>query len=38
MKVIAVLREYDYRSKSNARGSADDGELMLELISRILNG
>lgn len=37
MKVIAVLREYDYRSKSNARGSADDGELLLELVSRILN-
>lgn len=38
MKVIATLREYDYRSKSNARGSADDGELLLELVSRILNG
>ena len=38
MKVIATLREYDYRSKSNARGSADDGELLMELVSRILNG
>lgn len=37
MKVIAILREYDYRSKSNARGEADDGELLLELVSRILN-
>lgn len=37
MKVIAILKEYDYKSKSNARGSADDGELLSELVSRILN-
>ncbi len=36
MKVISLLREYDWRSKSNARGNATDGELLTELISRIL--
>lgn len=36
MRIISILREYDYRSKSNARGSASDGELLSELISRIL--
>ena len=36
MKVISLLREYDQRSKSNARGSASDGELLNELISKIL--
>ncbi|MBQ7222688.1 MAG: DNA polymerase III subunit delta [Bacteroidales bacterium] len=37
MKVISILKEYDYRSKSNLRGSADDGELHYELVSKILN-
>lgn len=37
MKVIAILKEYDYRSKSNARGNASDGELLQELVARILN-
>ena len=36
MKVISLLREYDYKSKSNARGNASDGELLTELISKIL--
>lgn len=36
MKVISLLREYDRRSKSNARGSASDGDLLGELISKIL--
>lgn len=37
MQVISYLREYDYKSKSNERGNASDGELLLELISKILN-
>ena len=36
MKIISILREYDYKSKSNARDNASDGELLTELISRIL--
>ncbi|MBO4768584.1 MAG: DNA polymerase III subunit delta [Bacteroidales bacterium] len=36
MKIISILREYDYKSKSNARGNASDGELLTELISKIL--
>lgn len=37
MQVISILREYDLRSKSNARGAATDGELLSEVISRIIN-
>ena len=37
MAAIAVLREYDSRSKSNARGSATDGELLIEIVSRLMN-
>ena len=37
MAAISVLKEYDYRSKSNARGNASDAELLIELISRLLN-
>ena len=36
MRVISQLREYDQRSKSSARGSASDGELLTELVSKIL--
>lgn len=36
MKIISILREYDWRSKSNGRGSATDADLMTELISKIL--
>ena len=36
MKAIAILKEFDYRSKSNARGEASDGELLSELVSRLL--
>ena len=36
MRVISLLREYDWRSKSNARGLATDGDLLLELVSKIL--
>lgn len=37
MKVIALLKDYDRRSKSSLRGNATDGELLQELVSRILN-
>ncbi len=37
MKVIAILKEYDYKSKSNLRGNATDGELLQELTAKILN-
>ena len=36
MNVISLLREYDLKSKSNLRGSARDGDLLLEIISKIL--
>ncbi len=37
MKVIAFLREYDYKSKSNYGGSASEGELLAELVGKILS-
>jgi len=37
IKAISLLKDYDYRSKSNTRGSATDGELLLELVSKLLN-
>lgn len=36
MTAISLLKEYDMRSKSNTRGSADDGDLLLELVSKLL--
>lgn len=36
MKVIALLKEYDKKSKSNLRGDASDGDLLQELLSKIL--
>jgi hypothetical protein len=36
MRAIALLREYDRRSKSNTRGEASDGDLLKELIAKIL--
>lgn len=36
MKAVAILKEFDYRSKSNARGEASDGDLLVELVSRLL--
>ena len=36
MKAVATLKEYDYRSKSNARGEASDADLISELVSRLL--
>ena len=37
MKIIALLKEYDYKNKSNAGGNASDGDLLLELTSKIIN-
>ena len=36
IKVIALLKDYDQRSKSNRRGEASDGDLLTELVSKIL--
>jgi DNA polymerase-3 subunit delta len=36
MRVIALLKEYDQKSKSNARGEATDGDLLKELTAKIL--
>jgi len=36
MRVIALLKEYDRKSKSNLRGDASDGDLLQELICKIL--
>lgn len=36
MRIIALLEEYDAKSKSNTRGGASDGELLQELVSKIL--
>ncbi len=36
MRVVALLKEYDRRSKSNARGEASDGDLLKELTAKIL--
>lgn len=37
MQVIALLKEYDYKSKSGAAGQAQDGDLLLELLSKIIH-
>ena len=37
MSIISLLKEYDLKSKSGQRGSAEDGDLLLEIISRILS-
>lgn len=36
MKVISILKEYDRKSKSNLRGDASDGDLLQELVCKIL--
>ncbi len=36
MSVIATIKEYDYKSKSGTAGQAADGDLLLELISKII--
>lgn len=37
MSVIAIIRRYDQMAKSNERGEATDGELLQEMVARILN-
>jgi DNA polymerase-3 subunit delta len=37
VEVISLLRDYDMRSKGRNNGSADHGELLRELVIRILN-
>ena len=37
MKAVATLKEFDYRSKSNARGEASDADMLSELVSRLLS-
>ena len=36
MRAIALLKEYDRRSKSNTRGEATDGDLLQELVAKLL--
>lgn len=35
MKIISCLKECDYKSKSNSRGAATEGELLIELLGKI---
>ncbi len=37
MKIISLIKECDRKSKDNSRGGASDGELLLELIGKILS-
>ena len=37
MAVIAIIKEYDYKAKSGTAGQASDGDLLVELISRIIH-
>ena len=37
MAVIAAIKEFDYKSKSGTAGQAADGDLLMELISRIVH-
>lgn len=37
MKIISLIKECDYKSKSNFGGNASDGDLLTELIGRILS-
>lgn len=37
MGIISLIKEYDYKSKSGGGGQASDGELLIELVSRIFN-
>lgn len=37
MSVIALIKEFDYKSKSGNAGGASDGDLLVELISRIIH-
>ena len=37
MRAIALLKEYDWKSKSNTRGEASDGDLLRELTAKLLS-
>lgn len=37
MKVISLLEEYDYKGKGGGSGEASQGDLLMELVSKILN-
>lgn len=37
MKILALLEEYDFKSKGGGGGEADPSELMMELVAKILN-
>ena len=37
MAVLNILKNYDRKSKSNSRGDASDGDLLIEMASMILN-
>ena len=37
MAVIALIKEFDYKSKSGTAGQAADGDLLMELLSRIIH-
>lgn len=37
MKAVSIIKEFDYRGKSNARGEASDADLLSELVSRLLS-
>lgn len=37
MKVISLLEEYDFKGKGGGSGEASQGDLLMELVSRILN-
>lgn len=37
MAAIAIIKEYDYKSKSGTAGQAADGDLLMELLSRIIH-
>lgn len=36
MRIISCLKDYDYKSKSNLGGNASDGDILVELIGKIL--
>ncbi|MEG2849122.1 MAG: DNA polymerase III subunit delta [Bacteroidales bacterium] len=37
MGIIALIKEYDYKSKSSLGGQASDGELLTELVSKMFH-
>lgn len=37
MKVISLLEEYDFKGKGGGSGEASQGDLLIELVSKILN-